>query len=208
MRWTFLSSSESAIRPKSRWVLVAALALLTVGCATTRVTQTARSGYEQQLLVRSLERAVARLDLSRFTGKRVGVDLYALTPDQAFAKELVTSLLDARGIEVVSDVKKADLRLKILAPVLGVDRDEMLLGIPAFVAPVVAAPIPEIALFKWTRNRGHSEVEIFAYDLGTNRLIEVTPAGRGRSKFDEYTILLVIHFTRDDLDEPAKPPGR
>ncbi len=207
MRRTIFSSPGSTMRRDSRWVLVA-LALLIAGCSTTRVTQTARSGYEQRLLVRSLERAVSRLDLSRHAGKRVTLDLYALTPDQAFAKEFVASLLDARGVEVISDAKKADLRLKIFATVLGVDRDEVLLGIPALVAPVVAVPIPEIALFKWTRNRGHSEVEIFAYDPRTDRFVEATPAGVGRSKFDEYTILLVIHFSRDDLDEPPKPSGR
>jgi hypothetical protein len=63
------------------------------GCAT-RVTQTKRSGTEQDLLVQSLERALAHLDLSRFSG----VNLYALTPDdQAFASEFATSQVEAKA---------------------------------------------------------------------------------------------------------------
>lgn len=188
-------------------VLAAALTILAAGCASTRVTQTARSGTEQELLVRSLDRAVARLDLSRFTGKRVALNLYALTADQGFATEFVTSRLEAKGAEVVPDAAKADLRLKIFATVLAVDQGQTLLGIPATVLPVLAYPIPEIALFKWVRNRGHSEVEIFTYDPRTDRFIDATPAGVGRAKYDEFTILIFISFTHGDLDKPPEPSG-
>jgi len=35
-----------------------------------------------------------------------------------------------------------------------------LLGVPAFQAPVVNVPVPELALFKWTRNRGQTELRV------------------------------------------------
>jgi hypothetical protein len=195
------------LREVGRLCLLAMLA----GCTSTRVTLTQRSGIEQQLLVRSLERAVSQLDTGRFTGKRVTLDLFALTEDQAFAKEFVTSRLEQRGVEVVTDPQKADLRLKIFASVLGVDRGETLLGVPAFGAPgapIVGLPVPEIALFKWVRNRGHSEVQILAYDGRTHRLMDQTAAGVGRAKYDEYTVLLVIGFTSSDLDEETGPANR
>jgi hypothetical protein len=189
-------------------VLSAVLAVLVAGCASTRVTQTKRSGTEQELLVQSLERALAHLDLSRFTGKRVALKLYALTPDQGFATEFVTSRIEAKGVEVVPDAAKADLRLKIFARVLAVDQGQTLVGIPALVVPVLGYPIPEIALFKWVRNRGRSEVEIFTYDPHTDRFIDATPVGIGRTKYDEFTVLLFIGFTVDDLTEPPEPSGQ
>ena len=86
---------------------------------------------------------------------------------------------------------------------LGVDRGETLVGIPALLAPVVNLPTPEIALFKWVRDRGHSQVQIFASDARSGRFLDVAPAGVGRAKYDEFTILLMISFTVDDLDAPA-----
>lgn len=199
-----------AAAPSPTWLCCLAAAALLMGmagCTSTRVTQTGRSGIEQQLLVRSLERAVARLDLDRFAGRRVALDLFALTPDQPFAKEFVTSWLEARGAHVVREGKEADLRLKMFASVLGVDYGETLVGVPAFVAPVVAFPIPEIALFKWVRNRGNSEVQIFAYDARTDRLLDVSPAAVGKAKYDEFTILIVFGFGHNDLDERLEPTG-
>ncbi len=73
-------SIRRRLGPAGRFRVLAAV--LVAGCASTRVTQTKRSGTEQELLVQSLERAVAHLDHSCFTGKRVALKLYALTPDQ------------------------------------------------------------------------------------------------------------------------------
>ncbi len=188
-------------------VLAAILAVLVAGCAT-RVTQTKRSGTEQDLLVQSLERALAHLDLSRFSGKRVALKLYALTDDQAFASEFATARLEAQGAEVVPDATKADVRLKIFARVLAVDQGQSFVGIPPLVVPVLGYPIPEIALFKWVRNRGHSEVEIYSYDPHTDRFIDATPVGVGRTKYDEFTVLLFIGFTVDDLAKPPEPSGQ
>lgn len=202
-------SIRRRLGPAGRFRLLAAvLAVLVAGCASTRVTQTKRSGTEQDLLVQSLERALAHLDLSRFTGKRVALKLYALTPDQGFATEFVTSRLEAKGVEVVPDAATADLRLKIFARVLAVDQGQSFVGIPALVVPVLGYPIPEIALFKWVRNRGHSEVEIFSYDPHTDRFLDATPLGVGRTKYDEFTILLFIGFTLDDLAKPPEPSGQ
>ena len=68
--------------------------------------------------MQSLEWALVHLDLSRFSGKRVALNLYALTPDdQGFASEFATSRLEAKGVVVVPDATKADPRLKIFARV-------------------------------------------------------------------------------------------
>ncbi len=182
------------------------LCLLVAGCGSARVTLKARSGLEQQLLVRALERAVARLDLSRLVGKPVALDLFALTEDKAFAKEFVTARLEQRGVQVVADAAKADLRLKILASVLGVDRSETLLGVPAFTVAVVT--VPELALFKWVRYQGLSEVEILVFDGRSDRFVDAVPAGVGKAMYDEFTVLILISFTRSDLDEGPGSSGR
>ena len=57
------------------------------GCTNTvRVTMTSRSSIEQELLVRSLERALFNLDVAQFVGNKVFFELHALTGDQGFAK--------------------------------------------------------------------------------------------------------------------------
>jgi hypothetical protein len=186
-------------------MLAAVLLLMTAGCSAREVTVTRRSAVEQELIVRSLERAIARLDITPFAERRVLLELRALTEDQAFARDFVAARLQRRGVEVVTEEAKADLRLKVFATVLGVDRGETLLGIPALQAPIVSVPIPEIALFNWERYRGAVEVQVYVYDPGTDRLVGDVPAALGRAKFDRFKVLLVVSFTLSDLDERAEP---
>ncbi len=177
------------------------LASLLGGCAfSTQVAATVPSGVTQQLLARSLERALARLDVKRFVGQQVSADVYVQSGNQAFVRELVIAWLGEQGIHV-SPIGAA-LNLKVFAPVFGTDHGESLIGIPAFQAPVIAIPVPEIALFKWVRNRGQAEVEIYAFDEKTNEFVSKTPVSAGQAKFDNYTVLLIINFTVTDIDKP------
>jgi hypothetical protein len=199
-----------------RVLLVFLLSLAALGgCTTRQVTVTDRSAVEQELLVRSLERAIHDLDLTALQGRTVTLDLFGLTRDQSFAREFLAARLQQRGVHVTGVTEEADIRLRAFATVLGVDQGETLLGIPQMAVPLVGIPIPEIALFKWTRNRGAAEVQLFAYERPTGRFLARVPDVTGASKFDRFTILILVNFTVTDLDRrpltedaQASPPTR
>lgn len=176
------------------------VAILATSCST-RLTLTERSSVEQRLVVRSLERALTEIDIERFKGKKVAVDVYGLTADREFAQELMLARFRERGLRIASAADKADLRLKIFVNALAVDRGETLVGIPAFAAPVVNMPVPEIALFKWVRGRGHAEVDLFAFEQDSGDFVVKSPPAVGESSYDDYTILILIKFNLNDLDE-------
>jgi hypothetical protein len=187
--------------------LVAALALLLGGCAfSVQVPATQPPAITQQLLARSLERALAQLDVKRFAGQQVTAEVFTQggpqSGTQAFVKEFVVAWLGERGIRV--EPQGAVVALKVFAPVFGTDQGQSLIGIPAFQAPVVNVLVPEIALFKWVRNRGQAEVQIYSFDAKTNTFLAKTPASIGRAKFDDFTVLLIINFTVTDVDKPAR----
>jgi len=183
-------------------VLLVLWAALVNGCSlSSRVSSTPRSSTEQRLLVTSLKRAVKQFDLGRFDGKRVSLDLAGLTADKDFAKSFVTSELQSAGASIVPDEKEAEVRFRVIASAIGVDQDETLLGIPAFAAPVVGVPVPEVALFKWVKNRGYTELEAYAFDGETGRFESRTPPRIGKAKYDLFTILVLVSFGYTDLDK-------
>ena len=172
------------------------------GCSQSiGVKFTSRSSLEQELLVRSLERALFRLDVTQFVGKSVSLELHALTGDQAFAKEFLTAWLEKNAIQVAKGQKPADIRLKVFANILGVDRYQTLLGIGASQIPIVGFPFPEIALYKHAKNRGRSEIQIYAFDPKTGAFLDEIPAGKGNAKYDNYTLLVFISWTVSDLNK-------
>jgi hypothetical protein len=184
-----------------KFLPIAYLLTLLTGCATTnQVSNTARSSIEQRLLISSFEQALATLDTHEFKGKTVTVDFYGLTPDKDFAKEFFTAWLQGQQVQIATDPKQAQLHLKVFAPVLAVDQGQSFVGSPAFTVPILGFVMPEIALFKNERHSGHTEVEVFTIDGDTGKFVDKTPPAIGKTNYDDYTILIVIHFTRGDME--------
>jgi hypothetical protein len=166
-----------------------------------------RSGIEQMLIARSLERSIAQLDLARFSGKTVWLEVYSLTGDTQFANKLIGTEMQEKGLKLATDSNKADFTVKVFLTAFGVDTGQTLIGLPAFSAPVVNLPVPEIALFKSDRNRGHTQLRLYAFEESTQKLVEKSALIDGRSKYDDYKVLLVIGFSVDDLDETSPSNG-
>ena len=179
------------LKTPSRLLISCLFALLT-GCAvSTQIGNTQRSSVEQRLLVRSFERALASLDTQEFKGKTVAVDFYGLTPDKDFMKEFFTA----------TDPKQAQLQLKVFAPVLAVDQGQSFVGAPSFTVPVLGFAIPEISLFKNVKHSGHAEIKIYTIDAVTGKFVDQSPPAIGEATYDDYTIVIVGHFTRSDVEE-------
>ena len=170
------------------------------GCATMQVTNTPRSSIEQQLLISSLERALAALDTEPLQEKRVAIDFYGLTPDKDFAKEFCTAWLQAKHVRLANNAREAELHLKIFAPVLGVDQGAAFLGLPSVTVPILGFTTPEIALFKSVTHEGRAAVQIYMFDDASGQFIDKSPVGKGATSYNEYTILILIHYKRSDMD--------
>ena len=185
-------------------IVIIAMTLLVAGCTTVRTTPTTRSSIEQRLLVRSLERAAASVDVTPLVGRAVRLQLFSLTLDQAFAREFLRVRLERRGLRIL-DGTGADLTLQVFAAALAVDTADTLFGVPAMQVPVLAVPIPEIALFKWERSRGHAELQSYVYDASGQLLGQVRDV-LGQAKWDRFTILIFISFVITDMDKPPPEP--
>jgi hypothetical protein len=178
------------------------------GCVSSvQLTPFQPSAVTQQLVIRSLERALAQLDTSRLAGRKVSVDLYAQIPAaQAFVKEFVVAWLQARNVKVAVGTRE-QLALKVFASAVGSDRGETFVGIPSMQVPVIGVPIHEIAIFKWARNRGLTEIVGYVFDGTTEALVDTIGPGIGNSKQDDFTFVVVINFTVTDLEDRTPPTG-
>jgi hypothetical protein len=174
--------------------------LLAGGCSLAgQLPPTKPAGVTQQLLIRSLERALAQLDLGKLQGPGVNIDVFVQDGNQAFIKEFVTTWLRAHGVRTVSE--SPEVKVKLFASVYGTDSDRTFIGIPAFQVPVVNVPFPEIALFKWERNRGQTELRIYEFEGKTDTPLAPQAPGVGRSKYDNFTVLIIFGFTQSDVEK-------
>ena len=124
---------------------------------------------------------------------------------QPFAREFLRARLEERGLRVSSGAD-ADVAVQVFTTALAVDAADTLIGLPAMQAPVLAVPIPEIALFKWERSRGHAELQTYVYD-GRGRLLGQLRDVLGQAKWDRFVVLILVSFIVTDVDE-SPGPGR
>ena len=186
--------------PVARTAIAALLGLALGGCSMASSTAaTAPAGVTQQLLIRSLERALAEVDRSKIGSRPVGLEVTVHSGNEGFVKDFVTTWLKAHGVRVVGD--SPEMKLKMFVSVFGTDHDQTLIGIPAFQAPVVNVPVPELALFKWVRNRGQTELRLWAFDPKSDTIVEAPTPGVGRSKYDDFTVLLFFGFSLTDVNK-------
>lgn len=183
------------------WAIPCA-ALLLGGCAVaaTDLYPTSPSATTQLLVFRALERAVVGLDVTRLRDRRVTLEVVSQLYEHRFVATYLETWFRTHGVKVVEDA--ADLRLQIYLLTLGTDKGQSFIGIPSFQIPVLSIPVPEIALFKWIRNRGRADVRVYAFDSKTADLVDLLPETTGRSKFDDYTILVVVGFSLTDVNDP------
>lgn len=188
--------------PAVRTAVAALLGMLLAGCSlASQIGATAPAGITQQLLVRSLERALGDIDLARLGSRPVALEVAVQSGNEAFVKDFVTTWLKAHGVRMATD--SPELKVKMFVSVYGTDHDQTLIGVPAFQAPVVNFPVPELAFFKWVRNRGQSELRLWAFDSKGDVVVDAPHPGVGRSKYDDFTVLLFFGFSLSDVDKPS-----
>ena len=187
------------VRNFSVIMLVALLIVPMMGCSSVRMTMTPRSMLEEKLLVHGLERALAGIEIESIKGKSVTLETVGLTKDDLpFAESYIRLWLLKNDVRIVQDPAESDINLKILLTVLAVDQSETLFGTPQMT--VIGVPIPAVAIYRNVRNRGHTEVLMYALDQNSENLVHEFDRGTGESRYDRYTILFVINWTSTDLD--------
>jgi hypothetical protein len=144
---------------------------------------------------------LAGLNTEQFKGKTVAVDFYGFSADKDFAKAFFTAWLQSQHVQIAPNPKKAQLLLKVFAPVLAVDQGKSFIGAPSFTVPLLGFTVPEISLFKDVRHSGHAELRVYAIDADTGKFVDKSPPAVGAAQYDDYTILLIINFTRSDIDK-------
>lgn len=151
-------------------------AVLASGCGTTKWSDTGRTGTEQLLISSAIDSAIDKIDFSPMMDKRVFLDTKSIegVTDHKYLTMSLRQHLAASGSLICNDKDNADYVVEVRAGAVGTDRDEMLIGIPAFNLPslpgaAVSGAIPEIPFVKRTKQRGVAKMAVFAYNKHTGR---------------------------------------
>lgn len=192
-----------------RFSLLALLAL--ASCATHVESNPARTAREELLISTAADRAADRLKLGVKPGTKVFVDPANFDgTDIKYALGAVRASFLKQGVALVSDKKDAEMVVEPRAGALSIDQDSYLVGIPAISIPIPltsgSLPLPELAIYKKAEQRGVAKFAATAFTAKDGNFVTDTDAHYGFSHSDEYVVLFVISWDRDDTfpDEEAE----
>ncbi|HEY5336683.1 MAG TPA: DUF6655 family protein [Rhizomicrobium sp.] len=201
-------------------------ALAVSGCTTIRVTSPQRSAQEELLISTAADRAAealaaqiptnlsAYIDTSGFATQRRDEGIAGIDRDYALAA--IDDALLRRGVRLVHDREHADAVIVPRAGVLSTDERDILVGLPAFPAPVPLAgtvSVPSLALYDNTKAKGIAKFAASVYDPKTGKLIVSTDPAYGFSRESDGTVLFVFTWRHNDMgvnlnDDPPKVEKR
>ena len=197
--------------------LVIFLLLFVMGCSTTRLTDTSRTGIEQLLISTSVDRCLDKVDFSAFGGWAVYVDdRYLDCVDRKYVVASLRRHLLAAGARVVEKAEEADIIVEVSSGAVGTDRSEGFLGIPAVDLPgPMPIRTPEVKLISQTTQFGTAKISLIAYDaknrqaLGNSALISCRAYNTnwfilGVGPFNSGTLRKDLLVAREAASHPPK----
>jgi hypothetical protein len=158
-------------------VALVAICTLTMGCGTTKWSDSPRTATEQLLISDAVDRAISEIDFHALADRSVYLDTrYIITAlDQNYVISTLRQHMLASGCVVKDKAEDADYVVEVRTGSLGTNRQDLLFGVPATnlptagLLPIGSASIPEIALVKRTNQQGVCKLAVFAYDRMSGR---------------------------------------
>jgi len=176
---------------------------LCAACAKNRETEPARTATEQLLFSSAVDRVSDSLALEIPTGSKIYMD--AQYVEGKDTKYLIASLRDRilrHGGRLVESRDAADLVIEPRVGALSIDRNKILVGIPAFPIPIPlvgSIEFPELAIYKRDKQQGVIKLAITSFDAKTGALHQSTKPEFDFSERTDWGFLLFFSWQENNL---------
>lgn len=208
------SNSGTAIRRSSArgprsGVMIAAAALLVVGCAVPAGRPTMPyTPMEQLMISEAIARGMAEFSLDlRSSGSSLHLEMTGLTADHLFLADVLEGWLGRLGFRIESNPQDSDYTIRVIVQSIGTSRDIKLLGMPASSSTLLPISLPELAIYKRDRREGYTRFYFDIFDAKSGEYVQTSRDFEGSVEQTKFTFLFVFGFTRSELPRPSLHGG-
>lgn len=173
--------TEATVARRSVRVIILALSglvlPLAVGCGSTRMTNTARTGTEQLLLTNSWDQALRQVDFRPLIGVPVFLDTtHVEAVDKGWVTSSLRQALLSQGVLLRETKEDAQWVVEARTGAYGTDDSQLLIGVPQMNIPMTipgipAGNVPEVPLIKKSDQQAVTKLALFAYDRASGQLV-------------------------------------
>jgi len=178
---------------RNRLVIAALLAVCAcIGCATTKSSDTARTGIEQLLISNATDQALDKVNFAQVQGAKVYVETkYLDCVDKNYIIVALHQRLTRNGCTLVDKPEDSQVTLELASGGVGTDRQEFFVGIPEIpLPPPSPISVPKMGLFTRTSAMGTAKLSILAYDTKTRAPVVDAGNSMARSDYRQWAVLV------------------
>ena len=199
-----------------------ACAVLLSGCATTKESDTARTGIEQLLVSSAVDAALDKVDFRPIRGAKVQLEeKYLDCVDKNYVIVSLEQRLLANGVTLVAKPEEADVIMHVTSGGVGTDRQEKYFGVSQIpLPPPSPISIPQMSFMSRQRANGTAKLRVVAFDAKTRqpvlqgdavlaqRLQELESAGLGPVESGSVPTAIASATRQNDSTLPSNIAAR
>jgi hypothetical protein len=174
-----------------RAAMAMGLLTLVTGCASTKTSDTARTGIEQLLISSATDQALDKVNLQPIAQAKVFLETkYLDCTDKNYVIVALHQRLMRHGCTLVDKPEEAQVIVEVASGAIGTDRQDFFVGIPSVpLAPPSPIALPRMELFTRTRANGTARLTVLAYDAKTRLCVVDSGAALARSDYKSWHML-------------------
>ncbi len=183
----------------TRWVWPIVLLGATVGCTSSRTSNTARTAREQMLLSSAIDQSLSKVDFAPFNGAKIYIeDKYLDCVDKGYVVGSLRHRAMTSGVRLVSKADDADVILELRSGAVGTDTSDSFVGTPEIVLPGMLT-LPEVRLIARNNQSAMAKIGIVAYDAKTQQLLGEGGVSSSLSRDNNWFVLGVGPWQNGEL---------
>ena len=177
----------------------AGLLLISVGCASSKTSNTPRTAKEQMLLSNAVDQSLDKVDFTPMYNQKVFVEeKYLECVDKPYVTGSIRHRIMRAGGVLVASVDDADVVMEPRSGGVGTDSAESFLGTPEIALPGMLT-VPEIRLAERKTQYGSAKIGLVTYDAKTKRVLGDGGLAMAESDDDNWTVFGVGPIQRGAL---------
>jgi len=172
----------------SLWLAVG-MCFSTIGCASMKESDTARTGLEQLLISNAVDQSLAKVDFQPVSGAKVFLKTDLLDcVDKNYILLSTRSKLLANQCTLVDKADDAEIVMEIASGGVGTDRTELVVGSPAIPLGLMGS-IPKINVYERKKAMGTAKLAIIATDAKSKQPVINSGFSLARSDHQHWSMM-------------------
>ncbi len=162
----------------------------TIGCASSRTSDTARTATEQVLISNAIDRSLSNVSFDQLSGRKVFIDdKYLDSVDKGYVMGSIRHKSLSAGAYLAKSVDDADLVLEPRSGGVGTDSEDSFIGIPKMSVPGTALSLPDLKLVSRNTQLGTAKIGLVAFDPKTGASVGLGGQSTALTKHDDMYVL-------------------